>query len=632
MTAPNVSPSPPTPPSHSNPSRHLVWLALALLIAVAYLFSLGGDHIPRNGDELVYANIARLTAESGHWLPLVSSWDFMRNTKPPLLFWQAIVAGGWGDHWTLFNLRLPSLFYTWAIALMVGLLAARIVRDGASPGHTGMATAPASLPRKHAAIATGALAAIMYLSFFTTYRYGRPFMTSAPETFWLFGIFFAIAWAPEKRLASTWKFPLAAGVMLGLGCLYKSFAMVVPAGVGLALCYQMVGAQKAPWKIWRRGIFTDAIKVLVICLLGLGLFGLWFAIDPDPAAVWREFVVGENAGKFRSLPGYFKVAFSTGSGFITILTGYFSNAIFLLPVTVGCAVAAFKNWRLLAKGEPGAQTVGAAERILWLWMLALMLVFLLPNQRSTRYLIPAMPALAILVALYWHRIARLWFVLTLVICIGGALAMGLIGYGAIRATGDSWLLSPFYWLFLLVMVLAGIAGIFRVQWTKPVTSMAAFSVIFALAWVTAPFNGDIARYKPETLALLQGQAVAAPSNFNGQFERYRFIIPGAQIKDYYAEQPVDYPGVGQLLQTHRYVLVQRRIDQPPCAPTECRIIDQRWDLRSRQDEKDGTMAAFKHPESFWYAREYLVEPINPAALATPAAPAIPETPVKPAGS
>ena len=86
--------------------RSALWVLLAVLVALGYLFQLGGDHIPRNGDELVYAHIARLTAESDHWLPLVSSYDFMRNTKPPLLFWQAMVAGGWGDHWSLLNLRL----------------------------------------------------------------------------------------------------------------------------------------------------------------------------------------------------------------------------------------------------------------------------------------------------------------------------------------------------------------------------------------------------------------------------------------------------------------------------------------------------------------------------------------------
>ena len=121
-----------SPKTRKSPS-HLVWVCLAIAVALGYLFGLGGDHIPRIGDELVYSHIAHLTAETGRWLPLVSSYDYMRNTKPPLLFWQAMVAGGWAEegHWTLLRLRLPSLAYTWGIALMVGLLTCRIVRADA---------------------------------------------------------------------------------------------------------------------------------------------------------------------------------------------------------------------------------------------------------------------------------------------------------------------------------------------------------------------------------------------------------------------------------------------------------------------------------------------------------------------
>jgi 4-amino-4-deoxy-L-arabinose transferase-like glycosyltransferase len=423
---------------------HRIWIGLALLVALGYLFGLGGDHIPRNGDELVYAHIARLTAETGKWLPLVSSYDFMRNTKPPVLFWQAMVVGGWGEHWTLLNLRLPSIAYTWAIALMTALLTWKIVRNdtGATPEAEG---------RHRHALAMGAIAAIVYLSFFSTYRYGRPYLTSAPETFWLFGVLFAIAWSPAKLLASRWKFPLLAGVAIGIGCLYKSFVMVVPVGFALALCYQVLGARKAPWQVLRPGIVIDGVKVTAICVLALALFSLWFAIDPQPGEVWREFVVGENAGKMNSSKGYFAIAFSGSSGVLTILTGYFSNALFLLPVAVGCFVAAWRSWRQ-RKGT--GQTVSDTEKAMWIWLLAFALVFMVPTQRSTRYLIPAMPALAVLIALYWDRIARIWFSLTLLICLGGALAMGLIGYGGVRATQDTWLFSPLYWLFLGVLAVA----------------------------------------------------------------------------------------------------------------------------------------------------------------------------------
>ncbi|NMM09632.1 MAG: glycosyl transferase [Polaromonas sp.] len=582
---------------------HYIWISLSIAVALGYLFGLGGDHIPRNGDELVYAHIARLTAESGHWLPLVSSYDFMRNTKPPVLFWQAMVAGGWGEHWTLLNLRLPSVVYSWAIALMVGLLTWKIVRGDAS---VNAAPANTAEGRNHHAMAMGGIATIIYLSFFSTYRYGRPFLTSAPETFWLFGVFFAIAWSPAKLLASRWKFPLIAGLAIGIGSLYKSFAMVVPVGFGLALCYQTIGARAALWQIFRRGIVVDGAKVFAICVIALSIFGLWFALDPQPGEVWREFVVGENAGKLKSSMGYFKVAFSGSSGFMVILTGYFSNAGLLLPVSVGCAWAA---WRSFRQRAALGQSITAAEKVMWLWLLALALVFMLPNQRSTRYLIPAMPAVAILIALYWSRIPRIWFSITLLLCLIGALAMGLIGFGAVRATQNQWLYSPLFWLFLVATAACCVIGVIKKEFTRPIAAMASFAVLLALAWVTAPFNGVLGEFRAETIAKLQGQAVSVPTNFNGQFERYQFIIKGAKIVPYIAEQPVDYTDVEALFKTSRYALVQRRVGQAPCA--QCRILDVRWDLRSRQDEKEGTLAAFKTPETFWYAREYLVERLTP---------------------
>ncbi|MBC7377742.1 MAG: glycosyl transferase, partial [Burkholderiaceae bacterium] len=59
-----------------------LWPALVLITALAYLWGLDGVYIPKFGDEMVYAHIARLTAESGHWLPLQSDIPNMRNTKP----------------------------------------------------------------------------------------------------------------------------------------------------------------------------------------------------------------------------------------------------------------------------------------------------------------------------------------------------------------------------------------------------------------------------------------------------------------------------------------------------------------------------------------------------------------------
>ena len=42
------------------------WLwAILVLVVFVYLWGLGGNHMMRNGDEMVYAHIARITAEAG---------------------------------------------------------------------------------------------------------------------------------------------------------------------------------------------------------------------------------------------------------------------------------------------------------------------------------------------------------------------------------------------------------------------------------------------------------------------------------------------------------------------------------------------------------------------------------------
>jgi hypothetical protein len=157
------------------------------------------------------------------------------------------------------------------------------------------------------------------------------------------------------------------------------------------------------------------------------------------------------------------------------------------------------------------------------------------------------------------------------------------------------------------VVAASALGIVKKSWTKPVTALNGFGFLLALAWVTAPFNGAIGHFRPQALALVQGQQVRVPNNFNGQFERYQFLLTGAKIMAYDAPQPVDYADadVDALLKTSRFALVQRRKGQLPC--TQCRIVDVRWDIRSRQGPKEGTFAALTSPDTFWYSREYLVE-------------------------
>ena len=188
---------------------------VTLLAAFTYLYGLDSQHIPKNGDEYPYEHITRLTAESGRLLPLRSELPGMRNTKPPLLFWQGIASTGWGRRWTLWDLRAPSVVYTLLTGVLVFLLGSRL----------------SGRPE------TGLVAGLSFLAFFSTYRYGRPFLTNPPEVFWLFLPFFALLYWRRAAPASRFAFPVLAGVAIGIALLYKSFALVVPAGIGLAGLY-----------------------------------------------------------------------------------------------------------------------------------------------------------------------------------------------------------------------------------------------------------------------------------------------------------------------------------------------------------------------------------------------------------
>ena len=289
----------------------VLWASLLILAVAVYASGLGGQYVPTNGDELVYAHIARLTAATGQWLPLASELDHMRNTKPPLLFWQAIVAGGWGQHWTLLALRLPSLIYTLLITALVAGSVHAITRN----------------------LRSALIAACVYLGFFCTFRYGRPYLTSAAETFWLDLPMFALLWArtrvqgsnplvdeknrsnwPEIHMWKAYTAPIyiaiviCTGISWGLGSAYKSFALIAPASAALwcALLFS------APRLTWRFGLKTS-VRVAISVLIGVGIFALWFVLDPDPAAVWQEFVIGENAAKMNDRQGYWQIALFGGN-------------------------------------------------------------------------------------------------------------------------------------------------------------------------------------------------------------------------------------------------------------------------------------------------------------------------------
>ena len=613
-----MTPSSPVPAQGLDAST-LTWLALLALAVTVYALGLGGQYIPSNGDELVYSHIARLTAASTQWLPLVSELDHMRNTKPPLLFWQGMLVSDWGRHWNQAALRAPSLLYTlltsgailWSVQKITGNLRSACV------------------------------AACVYLAFFCTFRFGRTYLTSAPETFWLNVPMFWLLWArldgcrtsgchcgPDPQSMPLddgcrvkpgmtdsvlpWLTHVGFGVALGLGLAYKSFALIAPAAATLWLA-QLLSTSALNW----RTAIRISLKVSLSSALALGIFALWFVLDPDPAAVWQEFVIGENAGKLSSERGYWQVAlFGGGFSIWAQLLAYVQNAGLLAFVVLGLIGLGLRT----LFGKASRRDAHSAHMIVLLsWVAVWLIVFTLPSQRSARYVIPAMPALAILIALYWQRIGRTWFVMSLLLC---GLLIAALTRIAWAAHGLGIASSMELGLTLLVglasLLLLG-GGLLKPAWTRACTLAMCLAVYASFGFSTASLNGSAGQYAGTVQAKLQGARVAVPNGFNGEFERFQFLLPGNRFIPYAVEEhSASNAGARQLaalLSSHDAVIwLQSDLSElaPPCTP-DCRVLGWRWDVKGRHRSGEIHAGKLWYPERWLFRREWLVTSALPSS-------------------
>ncbi len=575
------------------------WWALLIGAIGVYFFGLSSPYAPTNGDEMVYIHIARLTAASGHWLPLVSDLEQMRNTKPPLLFWQAMASGDWSGHGGLFSLRWPSVAYTLLTTTLLGWMALRISGQWR----------------------TAMLAAAIFLAFFSTYRYSRVYLTSAPETFWLALPLWYLLWQQSAAHASPrsaqmlqprhgswsgWSY-LLAGLVMGIGLLYKSFALIAPAAATLGCALWL--RQGAPrWNIfWRTGMGVGASTIVA-----LGVFALWFALDPDPQAVWQEFVVGENAGKLQT-GGYWQAAWNGDYPLWQQALAYPENAGLLLPVALGlCGYGLRAAWR----GQWRAWA-GKPQATLLIWLLVWLLVFSIPSQRSARYVIPAMPAFAIVLALYWERLARGWFLAVLLIAAVALALLARIGW-VMQGMGLGSGLDTAITLCLAALGLAAcLAGLLRAGWTRHSTLAATLSLYACFSAMTAPLAGEQAQYNPTIQARLQGLRVAVPNGFNAQYERFHFLLPGCTLVPYDAEHRDTATLRPDLPAAERLDYLLERFDaviwidkdeaqtQAQCH-ARCAVLAQRWHVKSRHRAGEVTLSNLWQPQEWLFAKELLL--------------------------
>ncbi|WP_231969510.1 ArnT family glycosyltransferase [Polynucleobacter necessarius] len=519
---------------------------MLLLGVLTYLYGLDSRFVPKNGDEYPYMHIVRMTADSGEWLPLQSDMDGIQNTKPPLIFWQGIASTHWGSDWTLASLRWPNVLYT-ALTAFFLFLAVRCFSGKTQ---------------------TGALAAFIWLSFFATYRYGRPFLADPPEVFWISLPFLALLYWGRSAFESKFFFPLVAGICLGFALFAKSFAYIVPASFALALYYWR-------WRQWSipQLLRRDFYKLILIALLALGIFSLWFALDPHPEVVWKEFVLGENAGKFAARQSsYLSDLLSGGDSIWLLLLATVGNAGFFSFVLISCLI---QSWR-------GRRFLSLEQTLLLLLIGAFLIVFSLPSQRSGRYLLPVMPAFAALIALYWKKLP-LWgfrialllqlLVLSLLTWMGLNLQLSLLMNDA-----GTWTYSYGHWIPMAIGIIMVLLGLLKKDFTKTIALAACFLVYCGLTSSLAPLEGNLGRYSTQTITQLQGKDVWIPCDYRAKDEEYRLLLPGAKLHGYLAKDAADISG---LTKAYPLVAVHAPLGVAPELCDSCQIVGRRMEMRAR---------------------------------------------------
>jgi len=515
---------------------------MALLLGVflfgvwVYGFDLGGLYIPSIGDETPYIEITRLSAESGTLLPLRTP-EGLENTKPPLLFWLGIESTNWGRHFSLERLRAPIVVVTFLIATFVFVLTRRLSGEKE----------------------TAFVGCLIYLGFHSSYQYGRPFLTNAPETLFVFLPMFLLMRFPDRR--NGWALWGVAGVSLGVACLFKSFALVVP--VGLAL---------GGWALYERdfrladAIREDARHIVLAVLVGLAIFFLWPLADPDPGAIFRHFVLEENLGKL-SRAGYLGGLFTGPYPLYRIWLGVPLNAgLYALPVLY-----------LGVTSLVHRKTLGREERILWVFVLSFLLVYSIPSQRQENYLLPVMPAVAVLIALRWKQIPPGWLraFFVPVLSVVALLAWLMAHVGADVLPAGTY--RPWQWLVLGTVFGLGLSGLAMRGAARFIFPAVVLGAYFSLSCALVPFHGALGHFAPERVAWLRGKRVFVPSPRLFVHEKHRFLLPGVRIEPY---DPADVNALSRLLDSGAIVVVRRPVGSRVHGPF--RILGRRYHLRSRQ--------------------------------------------------
>jgi len=377
-----------------------------------------------------------------------------------------------------------------------------------------------------------------------------------------------------------------AGVLIGVASLYRSFAVIAP--ISLALGWYLWWKRR--WSLIET-VRRDAWKPVITVVIALACFALWPLLDPEPELIFQKFFLKENVSKFGGA-NYLQGLFTGPYPVFRVWFGAMTNAGLLVLPIIYLAVVSYRQRKVLLNDE----------KALWILILGYVVVFSLPTQRQENYILPVMPAVAILLAMRWNQIDRRWFYLFNLPLLATLVLFAVLMF--VIATGDT--TSGHYSLWHPLVFCAGlmlfVLASLRRQYAGHLFFAMAFLAYLGFSSLLAPFDGPLGSYSDATLAKLNGKTIYVPSNFGSKYERHRFLIPGSDIEGYGRG---DINKRQALLNKGEIVAVRQRIDES--IPADYIVYGNRLALRSRLSGEELSQILFQQKTEIFIEREVIMQ-------------------------
>jgi 4-amino-4-deoxy-L-arabinose transferase-like glycosyltransferase len=343
------------------------WLLALLVFAVLVRVTTLGAYDLMDNTEARYAEIARKMVETGDWITPQFHYGVAFWSKPPLSMWLTSVsylALGIGE----FSARLPSLLACLAALWLTYRLA--VTRGGVTYG---LRAALMLMTTALFFISAGAVMTDPVLLLGTTL---------SMAAFWN-------AVRRTDRVGRLWGYAFFTGLAISL--LAKGL-------VGVALTLAPVGV----WTLWKGGVRTvwQRLPWISGCLLAAALAVPWYLLAEARTPGFLDyFFVGEHWKRYTE-SGWqgdrFGSAHARPHGAIWLFA--IAATLPWSPIWLGLL---WRSHRATSRRDVAPQAGWRAY--LWLWMLAPPVLFTLAGNILLTYVLPALPAFALLAAEAWQE-------------------------------------------------------------------------------------------------------------------------------------------------------------------------------------------------------------------------------------